>query len=76
MEISMDGENALLGINSSSENSGSSSSNKDLNFKTSVLEENDKVLDETGQILDIQSSSLCFLDLHALKVTNKFPFWD
>ncbi|KAI6706714.1 hypothetical protein NL676_009676 [Syzygium grande] len=76
MEISMDGENALLGINSSSENSGSSSSNKDLNFKTSVLEENDKELDETSQILDIQSSSLCFLDLHTLKVYHTLKLVD
>lgn len=76
IEISLDGENALLGINSSSENSGSFNSNKDLNFKSSVLEESDKELDETGQMLDIQSPSLCFLDLHTLKVYHTIKLAD
>lgn len=49
MEVSVDGTNVLIGINSCSENGGNS--------------------DDTGvNSLDVPSPSICFLDLHTLKV--------
>lgn len=65
MEISVDGESALIGLNSCLENDS-----WDLELKKPGTEDLDLESDEIGKInrLDIPSPSICFLDLHTLKV--------
>lgn len=65
MEISVDGESALIGLNSCLEND-----RVDLKLKKPGMEDLDMESDETGKSnrLDIPSPSICFLDLHTLKV--------
>lgn len=65
MEISTDGKSALIGVNSCLENDS-----WDLNLKKTGTEDFDLELDETGKDtrLYIASPSICFLDLHTLKV--------
>ncbi|XP_012489801.1 BEACH domain-containing protein C2 [Gossypium raimondii] len=70
MEISVDGENALIGMNSSLGNNGMSNSNQDLSLKKPVADNLDLESEETNKSnkLDIPSPSICFLNLHTLKV--------
>ncbi|TYJ08697.1 hypothetical protein E1A91_A11G092100v1 [Gossypium mustelinum] len=70
MEISVDGENALIGMNSSLGNNGVSNSNQDLSLKKPVADNLDFESEETNKSnkLDIPSPSICFLNLHTLKV--------
>ncbi|KAG4119536.1 hypothetical protein ERO13_D11G087000v2 [Gossypium hirsutum] len=70
MEISVDGENALIGMNSSLGNNGVSNSNQDLSLKKPVADNLDLESEETNKSnkLDIPSPSICFLNLHTLKV--------
>jgi WD40 repeat protein len=67
MEISVDGESALIGLNSCLENDI-----WDMKLKKPGTEGLDLESDETGKInrLDIPSPSICFLDLHTLKVCD------
>ncbi|KAK6285550.1 hypothetical protein POUND7_011729 [Theobroma cacao] len=70
MEISVDGESALIGMNSSLGNNGVCNSNQDLSFKKPVIDNLDLESEETNESnrLDIPSPSICFLNLHTLKV--------
>lgn len=65
MEISVDGESALIGMNPCLENDG-----WDLKLKKPGTEDLDLDSDETAKNnrLYIPSPSICFLDLHTLKV--------
>ena len=69
MEISVDGESALIGMNSSLGNNGVCNYNRDLSFKKPVvdLDLQSEEINESNR-LDIPSPSICFLDLHTLKV--------
>ncbi|KAJ0053220.1 hypothetical protein Pint_00290 [Pistacia integerrima] len=66
MEISVDGQNALIGMNSFSA-SNKANNSQFLNLK--LTEDFDLESDETGDSnsLDIPSPAVCFLDLHTLK---------
>lgn len=66
MEISVDGQNALLGVNPYSENDGPS----DNKLQKPELGDSDGELDENseGNRLDISFPSICFLDIFTLKV--------
>lgn len=54
MEVSVDGQSALLGVNSCSETHGA------------FDQQSDDTIEDSG--LEISSPSICFLDLHTLKV--------
>lgn len=68
MEVSVNGQSALIGINTCSENDGPGS--WDLKLKKpgsdNINQGSDK--DEETNRLDLPSPSICFLDLHKLKV--------
>uniref|UniRef100_A0A3Q7EKN2 BEACH domain-containing protein C2 n=1 Tax=Solanum lycopersicum TaxID=4081 RepID=A0A3Q7EKN2_SOLLC len=68
MEISVDGQNALLGVNPYSENDGPS----DNKLQKPELGDSDGELDENseGNRLDISVPSICFLDIFTLKVSH------
>ncbi|XVF73351.1 hypothetical protein PTKIN_Ptkin12aG0194600 [Pterospermum kingtungense] len=70
MEISVDGESALIGMNSSLGNNGVFNINRDLSFKKSVVDDLDLESEEINEsnILDIPSPSICLLNMHTLKV--------
>lgn len=76
IEISVDGKNALIGMNSCLGNDGSCSNNQNLSLKKPETEDFGLESEETGENnrLDVPSPSICFLDLHTLKVweTEKF----
>lgn len=73
MEISVSGESALIGINSSSENEAAYTNSRDLRFSNPESEDLGTESDETrkNDILDISTPSICFLNLHELKVLNQ-----
>lgn len=54
MEVSVDGQSALVGVNSCSETHGACD------------QQSDDTIEDSG--LEISSTSICFLDLHTLKV--------
>lgn len=70
MEISVDGESALIGINSSKQNN--KTYNNSWDFKSKPGNELDPTPDEIEEDdrLDVPVPSVCFLDLHTLKVLN------
>lgn len=70
MEISVNGESALIGINSCTENEAACTNSGDLRFNKPESEDLDAESDETrkNHRLDISSPSICFLNLHTLKV--------
>ncbi|KAA0049017.1 hypothetical protein IC582_012315 [Cucumis melo] len=69
MEISVDGESALIGINSSKQTNKTHNNSWDFKSKKPV-NELDLTPDETleDDRLDVPVPSVCFLDLHTLKV--------
>ncbi|KAK8487058.1 hypothetical protein V6N11_046184 [Hibiscus sabdariffa] len=67
MEISVDGKSALIGMNSSSSDGGAFNNNRNWSFKKPGIDDSDLELEETDE-LDIPSPSICFMDLHTLKV--------
>lgn len=70
MEISFDGQTALVGVNSCSQKEGSLDSSrswKSKQLETGVLSTGLNVKDEDCR-LDIALPSICFLDLYTLKV--------
>ncbi|XP_010559117.1 PREDICTED: BEACH domain-containing protein C2-like [Tarenaya hassleriana] len=68
MEISMDGQNALIGINSTSSDDVSRSDNSmALSPKIPASEDSLNQTEEIGR-LDISSPSICFLNLYTLQV--------
>lgn len=70
MEISVNGESALIGINSYTENEAGCTNSGDLRFNKPENEDFDAESDETrkNHRLDISSPSICFLNLYTLKV--------
>ncbi|PON35234.1 WD repeat containing protein [Parasponia andersonii] len=69
MEISIDGQSALLGLNANTENDGPSNNSRDSKLKKPGLDNINKEYDEDDRDrLDIPSPSICFLDLHSLKI--------
>ncbi|GKV12962.1 hypothetical protein SLEP1_g24045 [Rubroshorea leprosula] len=70
MEISADGKSALIGMNSCSGKNGNWYNNRDWNSNKLGRGDFDLETDETSESnrLDIPSPSICFLDLHTLKV--------
>lgn len=74
MEISIDGQSALLGINARRENDSPSNSSWDSKLKKPGLDYLNQGSDEDEERnrLDIPSPSICFLDLHTLKVMIKW----
>lgn len=70
MEVSVDGETALLGINSCMENDTFHSSTWDSKTKKLGFDDLNQEADENEENnrLDIPLPSICFLDLHTLKV--------
>ncbi|GLT84466.1 hypothetical protein SLE2022_026940 [Rubroshorea leprosula] len=70
MEISADGKSALIGMNSCSGKNGNWNNNQDWNSNKLGRVDFDLETDETSESnrLDIPSPSICFLDLHTLKV--------
>lgn len=76
MEISADGQTALLGVNSSDDLSGSSNIYRDSSFKKSYGNDDDKddELNEADQRIYVSPPAICFVDLHCLKVSfNPLP---
>ncbi|GMI74078.1 Beach-Domain Homolog C2 [Hibiscus trionum] len=67
MEISVDGKSALIGMNSSSSDSGVFNNNRNWSSKKPGVDDLVLESEETDE-LDIPSPSICFLDLHTLKV--------
>ncbi|KAM3397586.1 BEACH domain-containing protein C2 [Capsicum galapagoense] len=69
MEVSVDGQNALLGVNPYSENDGPSD-NKSMKWQNPGLGDSDGELDENGEgnRLVISVPSICFIDMYTLKV--------
>nr|XP_009598677.1 BEACH domain-containing protein C2 [Nicotiana tomentosiformis] len=69
MEVSVDGQNALLGVNPSAENDGPSD-NKSMKWQKPGPGDSDVESDENGKgnILDISVPSICFVDMYTLKV--------
>ncbi|KAG4132604.1 hypothetical protein ERO13_D08G042866v2 [Gossypium hirsutum] len=67
MEISVDGNSALIGMNSSS--NGVFNNNQNFSFKNPGVDDSNLESEEIEE-LDIPSPSVCFLDLHALKVLH------
>ncbi|XP_059651515.1 BEACH domain-containing protein C2 [Cornus florida] len=70
MEVSVDGQNALIGLNSSSENDGAFEKSRHLQSQEPGTEYLDEESVETNKDnrLDIPAPSICFLDIHSLKV--------
>ncbi|CAN1188896.1 BEACH domain-containing protein C2 [Linum perenne] len=68
IEVSTDGRSALVGMNSSGEADNFSNINKDLRIWTQGSEECNPESDEETKRLDVPSPSICFMDLHTLKV--------
>ncbi|KAL6124354.1 hypothetical protein ACLB2K_076867 [Fragaria x ananassa] len=70
MEISVDGWSALIGINSSMDTDRSFSSSWDYKLKNTDFEDLSRESEKTEEIkrLDTPSPSVCFLDIHTLKV--------
>lgn len=70
LEISLDGESALIGMNSCLENDMTANNSWDLKLQKPGTENLDLESDETGKSnrLDLPSPSIGFLDLHTLKV--------
>ncbi|XVE77007.1 hypothetical protein DITRI_Ditri13aG0027300 [Diplodiscus trichospermus] len=70
MEISVDGESALIGTNSSLGNNGGCNNNQNLSSKKPMVDDFDLESEETNKSnrLEIPSPSICFLYLHTLKV--------
>lgn len=70
MEISFDGQTALVGVNSCSQKEGSLDSSKSWKSKPLGIGALSTGLDEKQEdcILDIALPSICFLDLYTLKV--------
>ncbi|XP_075672033.1 BEACH domain-containing protein C2 isoform X2 [Castanea sativa] len=70
LEISLDGESALIGMNSRLENDMTANNTWDLKLQKPGTENLDLESDETGKSnrLDLPSPSIGFLDLHTLKV--------
>ncbi|XP_010272634.1 PREDICTED: BEACH domain-containing protein C2-like [Nelumbo nucifera] len=69
MEISVDGENAIIGVNSSSEKDNIYDSRKSL--QSNEHEISDLAMESTDENLNkltVSMPSICFLDLHTLKV--------
>nr|XP_048321218.1 BEACH domain-containing protein C2 [Ziziphus jujuba var. spinosa] len=71
MEISVDGENALVGVNSSVENESYGSGSWDLKAKNLGFNDLETDENEEKNRLDIPLPSICFLDLHTLTVFHK-----
>ncbi|KAK4379324.1 hypothetical protein RND71_001186 [Anisodus tanguticus] len=69
MEVSVDGQNALLGVNPSAENDGPSD-NKSMKWQKPGPGDSAGELDENGEgnRLDISVPSICFIDMYTLKV--------
>ncbi|KAK4744867.1 hypothetical protein SAY87_011179 [Trapa incisa] len=75
IEISVDGENALIGVNRSVEMSGSADGYRDfISKKYSSGDDDHQKEDETDQRLDVSPPSICFLELHTLKIYHKLKF--
>ncbi|XP_021856517.1 BEACH domain-containing protein C2 isoform X2 [Spinacia oleracea] len=72
MEISFDGQTALVGVNSCSQKEGSLDSSKSWKSKPLGIGALSTGLDEKQEdcILDIALPSICFLDLYTLKVIH------
>ncbi|KAM6584938.1 hypothetical protein CsatB_011940 [Cannabis sativa] len=70
MEISRDGQTALLGINTRTENDGPSNNSWDSKLKKQGLDTMNQDCDEDdkGNRLNVPSPSICFLNLHTLKI--------
>lgn len=70
MEISVDGQTALIGINSLRETNKTRNNSWDFKSKKPVNEDCDLTPDEIQEDdrLDVPVPSVCFLDLHTLKV--------
>ncbi|KAL6981844.1 BEACH domain-containing protein C2 [Sarracenia purpurea var. burkii] len=71
MEVSIDGQSALIGLNSCSENDGASDNDGNLLKLVKPGSGDDSVESyktTKDNRLEIPSSSICFLDLHTLKV--------
>lgn len=68
MEISVDGESALVGINSSTENESYRSGSWDFKSKNLGCDDLETDENEENNRLDIPLPSICFFDLHALTV--------
>lgn len=74
MEISANGRSALIGLNSCLANEADCNNSRDLNFsRPGSSEDIDAESDETRKNngVDISTPSICFLDLHTLKVLNQ-----
>lgn len=70
MEVSLRGESALIGVNSCREYDKVCNSSWDLESTKPGFDDSDQYADERKETnnLDISSPSICFLDLHTLKV--------
>ncbi|KAJ4848486.1 BEACH domain-containing protein C2 [Turnera subulata] len=70
IEISMDGKSALIGMNSCSENYGTHGNNRTFSLNKTGIEDFGLESAEIGETtrLDVPSPSICFLDVHTLKV--------
>ncbi|XP_021904492.1 BEACH domain-containing protein C2 [Carica papaya] len=70
MEISVDGQSALIGMNSCAGSDGACNNSRDLDSKKLGTEDSDLKLDESADSsrLDIPTPSICFFNLHTLKV--------
>uniref|UniRef100_A0A5B7ADS9 BEACH domain-containing protein C2 n=1 Tax=Davidia involucrata TaxID=16924 RepID=A0A5B7ADS9_DAVIN len=70
IEVSVDGQSALIGLNSCSEIDGACDNSGQFKSKKSRIEYLDAESDETSEDnrLDVPSPSICFLDMHTLKV--------
>ncbi|GMJ01400.1 Beach-Domain Homolog C2 [Hibiscus trionum] len=67
MEISVDSNSVLIGMNSSSDDNEAVNNNRSWSFEKTGVDDSDLESEETNE-LDIPSPSICFLDLHTLKV--------
>lgn len=70
MEISVDGLSALIGINSCWENDGPCNNVDGLKLKKTANEDPEPEETRENNRLDAPSPSVCFLDLHTLKVRD------
>lgn len=70
MEISIDGQSAVIGVNPVAENDGASNSSWESKLKKSGFDKHNQELVEDNERnrLEISSPSICFFDLHTLKV--------
>ncbi|KAA8520543.1 hypothetical protein F0562_014799 [Nyssa sinensis] len=78
MEVSVDGQNALIGLNSCTENEQACDNSRHLKSKSPQIEHLDAASDETSEDygLDIPSPSVCFLNMHTLKVFHTLKLSD